>query len=287
MALTEELTFKLGDDGVVLNTDSSSIPFVDTYTVRGLDSAPFRETEQDWEGNDGSFLDAEFEKGRPVILEATVIADVDEMEEYLDNLKENYAPSATLVPFYFKAPGRAERVLFVKPQGARYNWDSLRRTGQAEIQLMMFAEDPRIYDATLLDEVITQGATVFTGLGFNLGFSFGFGGTSSLTDAVDVIVGGNRPTPAVFEIAGAVTNPRIVNDTLGVIMQFNITLGASDTLVIDTKHRTVRLNGTTNARTALVAPTWFMLQKGTNTLRYQAETAGTSTLTISYRNAWR
>src|SRR5688572_19600534 len=267
MALTEELTFQL-ETGTILNADAVTTPLVDVYKVRGLDSAPFRETERDWEGNDGSFMDAEFEKGRTVILEATIIADLDEMETFLDLLKANFAPSSTLQRFYIKAPGVAERFLWVKPQGVRYDWDGLRRTGQAQAQFQVFAEDPRLYDSTELDEVIVQGATIFTGFGFDLGFSFEFGGTSSLSDAVTFIVGGNRPTPPVMVIAGAATNPRIINDNTGQVMQFNIVLGVSDTLTIDTKYKTVRLNGTTNARSSLAAPTWFMLEPGSNTLRY-------------------
>jgi hypothetical protein len=46
MALTEDLTFKLTDTGVVLNS-SVVQPFVDITKVTGLDSAPYRTTERD------------------------------------------------------------------------------------------------------------------------------------------------------------------------------------------------------------------------------------------------
>lgn len=286
MALTEDLTFKLTDTGVVLNSSVFS-PFVDIHKVTGLDSAPFRSTERDWEGNDGGFMDAEFEKGRPVILDGTVYSDTGSIEDFLDELKANYAPATSLQNFYFKSPGVSERLLFVKPLGCRYDWDELRRLGQASIQFSMFAEDPRIYDSTLLSESVPLGAVVYTGFGFDLEFSFGFGGTSSTTDQVMIDVGGNRPTPPIFVITGPVTNPRILNDDTGAELRFNITLDTSDTLTIDTKYRTVRLNSTANRRSALIAPDWFYLNPGTNTLRYRAELESASILTISYRNAWR
>lgn len=286
MALTEDLTFKLKDAGVILNSSVTS-PFVDINKVTGLDSAPYRTTERDWEGNDGGFMDAEFEKGRSIVLDGTVYADTGSIESYLDSLKANYAPSTTLQNFYFKVPGQAERLLFVKPLGCRYDWDELRRLGQCAIQFSMFAEDPRIYDSTQSSASVPLGATVYTGFGFNLGFSFGFGGTSSTTDQVTITISGNRPTPPIFSIAGPVTNPRILNDVTGDELRFNITLDVTDVLTIDTKYKTVRLNGTSNRRSALVAPDWYFLEPGSNTLRYRAESSSASILTIYYRNAWR
>lgn len=286
MALTEDLTFVLTDTGVVLNS-SVSQPFVDIHKVTGLDSAPYRTTERDWEGNDGGFMDAEFEKGRSIVLDGTVYTDTGTIEDYLDQLKANFAPTTTLQNFYFKVPGKAERLLFVKPLGCRYDWDELRRTGQAAIQFSMFAEDPRIYDSELLSVSVPLGAVVYTGFGFNLGFDFGFGGTSSTTDQVLIEISGNRPTPPIFVVTGPVTNPRILNDITGAELRFNIVLGASDTLTIDTKYKTVRLNGTANRRSALIAPDWYFLEPGTNALRYRAELDSASTLSIWYRNAWR
>lgn len=286
MALTEDLTFKLKDDGLILNS-SVLQPFVDIEKVTGLDSANYRTTERDWEGNDGGFMDAEFEKGRSLVLDGTVFSDTGTIEDFLDDLKANFAPAATLQNFYFKVPGQVERLLFVKPLGCRYDWDELRRTGQASIQLSMYAEDPRIYDSSLSSASVPLGAQVFTGFGFNFGFNFGFGGTSSTTDQVTIVVGGNRPTPPIFEIAGPVTNPRILNDVTGDELRFSIDLVAMDILTIDTKYKTVRLNGTSNRRSALIAPDWYFLEPGSNTLRYRAESVAASTLTIKYRNAWR
>lgn len=288
MALTEELTFRLGSTGVILNTDSVGLPFVDIDKIKGLDSAPFRTTQRDHEGDDGGFMDAEFEKGRDVVLNGMLYADTAVMETYLDSLKEDWAPSSSLIPFYFKAPGVAERFLLVKPLGMNYDWSSIRRTGQADVQFSAYAEDPRIYDTTTINQIISLGATVTTGFGFNLGFNFGFGGSSSTSDGQFVINSGNRPTPAVFTITGPVTDPIILNDTLSKEMQFLLTVNSGETLVVDTKYRTVRLNGVTNRRNTMVAPTWFHLAVGSNFIRYRAASSDpASSLTITYHNAWR
>lgn len=288
MALTEDFTFRLGDAGVILN-GTASLPFVDVENVKGLDSATFRTTERDHEGDDGGFMDAEYEKGRDIVLDGTIYASGDAMETYLDSLKENWAPSKVQVPFYFKAPGVNERLLFVKPLGIRYDWSSFRRTNQAPVQFGAYAEDSRIYDSTLLMATLPLGATVFSGFGFNLGFNFGFGGVSSLNDAVLVVNGGNRPTPPVIRINGPIDNPRLISDTANREMLFQgLSLAVGEYVDVDMKNKTVKLNGTTNRRNTLVSPTWFFLEKGTNTLRLRATSSDSSAYaTVNYRPAWR
>lgn len=286
MPLTDELSFRLGDAGVILNTDSTGLPFVDVNDVIGLDNAPYRETERDHEGTDGGFMDAEFEKGRPLIVQGMIYADTSTMESYLDSLKSNWAPSTTLVPFYFKSPGVAERCVFVKPLGCKYDWTTMRRYGCAEVQFKMFAEDPRIYTAEEQVVVINYGGEAGTGFAFDLGFDFGFGPAIPPTGA-NIPVGGNRPTPATLTITGPITSPVITNDTLGVSLAFNITLTASDTLTIDLANRTVVLNGSQNRRNTLQVPNWFFLSQGTTFLRYGGGNGTGSFVTIRYRDAWR
>lgn len=287
MALTEELTFKLSDTGIVLNTDSIGLPFVDIEKVHGLDNAPYRETERDHEGTDGGFLDAEFEKGRPLILEGTIYSDTSTMEEYLDTLKANYAPSSVLVPFYYKAPSVDERVLFVKPQGCKYSWEQLRRTGQSPVQFKMYAEDSRIYTADESFTNIPFAAGATNGFSFNLSFSFGFGASGG-TDGAFVTNEGNRPTPVEFTIYGPCTTPAILDETYGHNLTFDIILSASESLVVNTQHRTVKLDGVLTRRNTLVAPDWFFLQPGATFIRYRAIAGSApSSMDIRFRSAWR
>lgn len=286
MALTEDLTFVLGDSGVILNTDSFGLPFVDVMIVSGLDSAPYRETRRDHEGADGSFMDAEFEKGRDVILTGDAYANTDTMEDFLDSLKANYAPSTSLVPFYFKSPGVVERLVYVKPLGCKYDWDQIRRTGQARIQFKMFAEDPRLYAAIETSTDIDFAAGASTGFGFDLGFDFGFGGSSG-SDGAFVNNLGNRATPPIFTITGPCSNPTIRDETYGHALSFSIDLAAGETLVINTQYKTVRLNGTVNRRGTLANADWFYLEPGQTFLRYNAVTGTGSSLNVAFRSAWR
>lgn len=494
MPLTEDFTFQLGT-GPVLNTDSASLPFVDITKISGLDSAPFRETIRDHEGTDGGFIDAEFEKGREIFLDGTVYANANSVETYLDTIKSNFAPVTSPIPFYILIPGTVERLLFVKPRGARYDIDMARRLGMTNIQLGLYAEDPRIYAASetlatilfgsaattgfgftnildtftrsvaagswgsadtteawtvtggtvgtdyfvngtkgvqsngtvntirhstlvgtqtnfdiyvdITNPVVPTGATIThwvagrftdtnnyyaarldintagstsiglfkrvagvlttvtagvvvgthtagdtwrvhfngsgiflrasswklasetepltfdvtgsdidlttgTGIGlfsrlesgntntlpvditfdnlqvvFGFGFSFGFGGTVVGSDGAFVTNSGNRPTPPTFTIYGPVDTPIIIDDTYGHTLQFNIILGAGETLVVDSLNRTVKLNGTTNRRNVLIDGDWFFLQPGQTFLRFHALSGATSYMEVRFRSAWR
>lgn len=285
--LTQDYTFQLGDTGVLLNADTVTLPFIDVTDIQGLDSPTFRESSRDHEGVDGDFLDAEFETGRDIIVSGMVYADSNNMESYLDSLRYNYAPSKVLVPFYLKSPGTNERVLFVKPRGVRYNWDSLRRTGSSAIQCMMHAEDPRIYTSTLRSVTMAPGSTITVGRAYNKSYNYGYGTIILVPDSNTITNAGNREAPATITIAGPVTTPQIVNDTVGKTLQFNITLGVADTLVIDLLNHTVVLNGSTNRRGTLLAPNWFLLQPGDNIMRYRTAIGTSSSATVTWRDTWR
>jgi hypothetical protein len=280
-----DYTFQLDSTGVTLNTDVT-IPFVDIDKVSGLDSAPYRETVRDHEGNDGGFMDAEFEKGRDVILEGTIYANTANVEAYLDTLKANYAPVQTPIPFYIKAPGVVERLVFVKPRGVRYDWATARRLGITSAQFLMYAEDPRIYDASQSTLNINYGGDTGLGFSFNIGFNLDFGGGAT-PGGGSVTNSGNRPTPPTFIILGPVTNPTITNATSSHTMLFNIILGAGETLTINTRDRTVYLNGTANRRNVMASPDWFFLDPGTTFITYGGLTGAGSSVQVIYRSAWR
>lgn len=281
MPLTTDFTFRYRDDGVILNTDPPG-NFVDIQKVSGLDNAPFRLGERDREDMDGGFLDAEFEKMRVVVLEGIAYGN----ELFLDSIKGNFAPSKTVQPFYFTAPIVGERVLFVKSLGVKYDWEQLRRTGATAIQIQMQAEDPSIYGSLITDTAGLGGTS--TGFGFDRAFNFGFGGTSSALNAVLVNNIGNKPADATFTIPGPITAPALQHDETGSKLSFNIDLATGDFLTVNLRNRTVRLNDQANRRNTLLnGSKWFLLQPGTNTIRFLGTSSGTPTLQISTRPAYR
>lgn len=291
--LTTDYTWQLGDSGILLNADyAAGTPFVDIEKVTGFDSAPARQSKRDHEGVDGGFLDAEFVTGRDITLAGVVYSNGQKLEPYLDQLKGNWSPSTTLVPLYFYNAEIGQRQVWVKPIGCTYDVDTLRRTGMTAIVFSCYAEDPRVYDSTLTDVTMGVGATVYTGFSFSLGFPFGFGGVSTTTDGQFFTNMGNMSSPVVFTMTGPLTNPYIYNDTTGNVMPFNATLNTGETLVVNTYYRTVRFGGTTNRRSWLQGAGWFNMLpsppygNGPNFIRFRAQ-AGTGTLRVQYRSAWR
>lgn len=291
--------FMLADDsgvGVLLNSDASPTQaFVDITQVTGMDNSPFRETFRDHEGADGGFLDAEFEKGRDILLTGMVYSPTEQMEMYLDRLKQNYAPRRTSARLYFWTPGVGLRFINVKPRGVKYDWDTLRRTGTAAIQFAMYAEDPRFYSYPTLTASRSWTASPSSGFGFNFGFNFGFGtNTVPAYDTILVYNNGNRPAPVTITIFGPGINPRIINDTNGGEVLMNITLAGgvdSDELVLDMLNHSVTLNGTANRRNTVVVDNWFLLEPGSNTLRFQLQggggNPGQSMMFLEWTGAWR
>lgn len=290
--LTQDLTFKYTDSGYVLNADiDPSGVFVDIDKISGLDSAPFRTTTKDHEGTDGGFVDAEFEKARPISLSGTLYSTPSSFMAALDVLKANFAPTRTPQPLYLLMGSVGERVIFCKSQGVVCDITTGYRTGTCPIRFELIAEDPIIYDNVLNNINVPLGVQVATGLGFPLGFNIDFGAVAAGSDGLDVYNGGNRKAPAILTISGGtgVTDPTILNDANGGLLKFSgLTLSSTDTLVIDLRNRTVVLNGSANRRSRLPNPTWFLLEQGTNHIRYRAAVTGTgSILNVAWRNPRR
>jgi len=88
-----------------------------------------------------------------------------------------------------------------------------------------------------------------------------------------------------FTVTGPATLPSIVNSTDGLTLTFNLTLSASDVLVIDLATRNVTVNGA-NARFSLIEPNWWLFNPGSTFVIFGGQ-SGSGTMVISYRNAWR
>ena len=149
------------------------------------------------------------------------------------------------------------------------------------------ASDPRVYDANLSTQTIGPGTggSGFT-FPFTFPFTFGAGATGNTFTAVN---NGTFPTLPVITISGgAITNPSIQNVTAGLTMLIDISLGTTDTLVIDFNSRTIVLNGTSSRRN-LMDPSsrWWALAPGNNVIKFFGTPgAGSPLMTMTWRSAW-
>ena len=112
----------------------------------------------------------------------------------------------------------------------------------------------------------------------------GSSGSQSVTNV------GNYETWPTFSISTSSTSCSgiiVSNYTTGDVLSFpNLTLGASDTLVLDSDLRTVLINGSPARNTMSVASRWFPLPPATKQIIGLSAATGTALCTISYRDAY-
>lgn len=83
-------------------------------------------------------------------------------------------------------------------------------------------------------------------------------------------------------------NPILRNETTGLEMKIFIRAEVGDTLIIDTRDKTVSLNGVYYENVKRIQDNWLKLELGNNTLKFDADTGGGSAdACIVFRNKYR
>lgn len=167
--------------------------------------------------------------------------------------------------------------------------------GGGVANLMFHATDPRWYAAPSKTASVGLPAPL-GGLTFNVTFpaSFGGGGVGGLLNVTNAGPFEMRP---VFVITGPCVNPRITNLSItgAPYLQFNLTLAAGDTLVVDTDFQTAVYTpagstiGSSRRNTRAPGSTWFNLQpSGVNQIEFNTAdgTQVAGTLTVQSADAW-
>lgn len=148
------------------------------------------------------------------------------------------------------------------------------RTGLARGSLQWEATDPRKY-ALLESQVTTALPQPEPGLAFPLAFPLDFG-TPGSSGNVTVVNTGDAPSNPAFAITGPCSRPAITNLHTGLVLEYDLALGPSDVLYIDTQEGTVTLNGQTANRlytaTTRSAPEGsFVLPPGSTSLAFRSD----------------
>lgn len=154
------------------------------------------------------------------------------------------------------------------------------------IALEFTCPDPLIYDSVL--QTASAGLPSPTaGLTFNATPNFVFG--ASTGGSFQLTNSGNYAAPLVLTVTGPVTNPKFQLGSL--FLGFNLTLGPTDVLVIDThpQVRTAILNGSASrAGTILTGSSWLQLPVGTSSIGVSSSDSSPVAALFSgaVRNAW-
>lgn len=176
------------------------------------------------------------------------------------------------------------------PASQDYTW------GQPTGSIEWTASDPRRYEVA--EQVALTGLPVpEPGLDWHpadtppgLEWDLDWGG-SGTPGAVLITNAGDADTYPVLAITGPVTQPAVTNQATGAPLEYDITLAATDRLVIDTREGTVTLNGTTprlyTATPRSTPEQAFTLPPGTSLLTFRAaEFNDRAALTVIWRSAW-
>lgn len=124
--------------------------------------------------------------------------------------------------------------------------------------------------------------------GLEWDFDWGADGTPG---AVLVVNDGDADTYPVLAITGPVTHPAITNQATGAVLEYDITLTATDRLIVDTREGTVTLNSTAprlyTATPRSTPEQAFTLPPGPSLITFRAaEFNPAGALTVLWRSAW-
>lgn len=280
--------FALDEQGFILNSDfggdPTTLPFVDVSSVTGLDSAPQRMNTNEHEGSDGTYVDASFLSMRTIAIVGILYSNVNDCDTLLTALRAAYT-SPAIRPFYFQLPSQTLKFVFAQGGGAQYPVDVNRRLGQTNLQLTLLCSDPYIYDYPANFDSANYNAPVNTGLAFNAGFNLGFGAPIHYS-ATSVGNFGTHTGYPTITLYGPLVNPVLRDSVSNVTMKFNITLTASDILVVDCRYKKAILNGTVSRRSALQGRQWFSIPAGVQDTFFLAADSGSGSYSALCYNTY-
>ncbi len=233
----------------------------------------------------GWFVGQDFADGRTITFdleaqEATPAATA----ALLAAIEGQLVASSSLITLTGELPGRGVWRTQVRPRRRAQPIEYRNVLGRQQMTFQVIAPDPRLYSNTL--KAPSSGlSTASGGLSFSAAapFVFGSAGGGGLLDCSNA---GTFEAPYVVTFTGPLVAPSIEHVGQARILSFTGTLGAGETLVVDSLARTVLLGGTASRYSWLTSLSqWFTLQPGANTLRFTAG-SGSGTVSVAYRDAW-
>lgn len=155
--------------------------------------------------------------------------------------------------------------------------------GVLKARLPFTALDPRLY--------LTAGtSSVSIGLGALGGFlapiTFPYAASAGSTSPQDAGINnvGTFETPWMASITGPVTTPKVILADTAEFVELNGVVPAGSTLVLDSRARTILLDGSPRPSWLTLPSKWWLVPAGASTVRFRA-VAGSGICTFSWRSA--
>jgi hypothetical protein len=199
-------------------------------------------------------------------------------------LEAGTTPQDGTRPLWFQIPGHGLRLVNAQVTARKIPIDQGASMGLVlAAAVLLYAPDPLQYGAALSASVglpATSG-----GLVYPLAYPLTYGTTTA--GQIGAANPGSAPVSPVFTVQGPIDAAgfQITSIEDGITIQFTGSLGAGDSLVIDTRTGSVILNGTSDRRALLSATVWPNIPPGS--LRTFAFTVlGTYSSLASLTAAW-
>lgn len=279
----------------VLDAEGVAIPFssgADDYGVdwrlqkfEGWDSAELEEAAQERSGQDGMWDSEPFFGGRTLSLEGKLYATSYEAREAAEYRLREAVPRNSLVQVLVNE---------VVPK-----WVWARRSGRlmvrpvsdvaSEWSISMLAPDPRKYGGDLLSGPLTL-PTSGGGLAPPWTPPVTLAATGMSASQVVLTNVGIYPSPPTITLSGPGSGLGIRNYTTGLTLSYDLTLAASDYLLVDVAGGVALLNGTSprSPATGSCVTSDFLLVKGDNLLQIIGTATGATppSALITCYSAW-
>jgi hypothetical protein len=261
---------------------------IQVLSVSGLDSLPSVRNQDSIRGYaDGLFSGRDFAGGREIVFDLQIMGDnTNSARFYVNQLRANllmqqYGTSV----LEFLLPSRSLQYVNARVRARDITIDPDYSYGKARAQVRMLCPDPKIYDAALQTRTVTTPALT-SGRTYNRIYNMLYIGSSG-SSLVICNNAGSYITYPTFTITGPCTNPIVVNSTTGELLSFNVTLAASQTLVVNPDLRTVSLNGAAARNLLTTSSKWFGFPVGNTNIGFLASSFGAGAqLTIQWQNAY-
>lgn len=271
------------DDLVIHDLSSSTVPYSLTKSggVEGLGEPQFRLSSYDNPGEDGGTVSQDLLGMRRIKLQGIVRGSTSaELFNNRVELQRRCRPTrdSNSLPV-------AKVFKFVAADGNTYFIEGfiqacllgIEQNTTSPFMIQVVCPNATIYRDVLtssgqITRPVTTGSLLFDPtIEFNPTIEFG----ASTGGVITIVNLGTADTWPVIYLRGPLVNPTIIHVEKSKSMQFNVTIAAGSTVVIDMQQKTVVLNGATNYLTYKTADSsWFSFQPGNNTLRFSTTNTG-------------
>ncbi|MEV7358270.1 hypothetical protein [Kitasatospora sp. NPDC091276] len=252
-----------------------------------LDSPEVRSSDRTLLQRHGASAGTDYLGARVVQLGFTVLDDTSALADVL----RAFQPGAGDKVLRFAVPGvaggRGRLVARVRKRSAPLG--AVYAAGAARVDVELWAADPLLY----ADQESTARVLPVSPRGsvpvFPMRFPWGFmrAGAVFISPPADIAVDGNTPTWPVYSITGPVVNPTISNRVTGEKLTVQLTVPTAEVLTIDTRSRSVLLNGASRYGALTPDSVWFPFRPGVLRLEFDDLLGDKSRgADVRWRSAW-